>query len=95
MRLERRGDVVEDGQMGVEAKFSKTIAISLACGGLSLIRSSSFRTPASPGPVNVLIMPSVDAANISYNLLRMAAGHGLTVGGILLGPAKPAHIVTP
>ena len=48
-----------------------------------------------PCPANVLIMPSVDAANISYNLLRMAAGHGVTVGGILLGAAKPAHILTP
>ena len=43
-----------------------------------------------PGPANVLIMPSVDAANISYNLLRMAAGHGVTVGGILLSAAKPS-----
>jgi malate dehydrogenase (oxaloacetate-decarboxylating)(NADP+) len=48
-----------------------------------------------PGPANVLIMPSVDSANISFNLLRMAAGHGLTVGGILLGAARPAHILTP
>ena len=47
------------------------------------------------GPANVLVMPNLDAANISYNLLRMAAGHGLTVGGILLGAAKPAHILTP
>jgi malate dehydrogenase (oxaloacetate-decarboxylating)(NADP+) len=48
-----------------------------------------------PGDANLLIMPNVDAANISYNLLRMAAGQGLTVGGILLGVAKPAHILTP
>jgi len=47
------------------------------------------------GPANVLVMPNLDAANISYNLLRMAAGQGLTVGGILLGAAKPAHILTP
>ena len=40
-------------------------------------------------------MPNVDAANISYNLLRMAAGDGITVGGILLGAARPAHILTP
>ena len=44
---------------------------------------------------NVLIMPNVDAANISYNLLRMAAGGGITVGGILLGAAKAVHILTP
>jgi malate dehydrogenase (oxaloacetate-decarboxylating)(NADP+) len=40
-------------------------------------------------------MPNVDAANISYNLLRITAGGGITVGGILLGAAKPAHILTP
>jgi malate dehydrogenase (oxaloacetate-decarboxylating)(NADP+) len=46
-------------------------------------------------PANVLVMPNVDAANISYNLLRMAAGQGITVGGILLGVARPAHVLTP
>ena len=40
-------------------------------------------------------MPNVDAANISYNLLRIAAGNGITVGGILLGAARPVHILTP
>jgi len=44
---------------------------------------------------NVLVMPNVDAANISYNLLRIAAGNGITVGGILLGAALPVHILTP
>ncbi len=44
---------------------------------------------------NVLVMPNVDAANISYNLLRIAAGNGITVGGILLGAARPVHILTP
>jgi malate dehydrogenase (oxaloacetate-decarboxylating)(NADP+) len=45
-------------------------------------------------PANVLVMPNVDAANIAYNLLRMAAGHGITVGGILLGAARPVHLLT-
>jgi malate dehydrogenase (oxaloacetate-decarboxylating)(NADP+) len=44
---------------------------------------------------NVLVMPNVDAANISYNLLRIAAGNGITVGGILLGAARPVHILAP
>jgi malate dehydrogenase (oxaloacetate-decarboxylating)(NADP+) len=44
---------------------------------------------------NLLIMPSVDAANISYNLLKIAAGNGITVGPILLGTAKPVHILEP
>ena len=39
-------------------------------------------------------MPNVDAANICYNALRIAAGNGVTVGGILLGAALPAHILT-
>ena len=47
------------------------------------------------GPANLLVMPNLDAANISYNLLRIAAGNGVTVGGILLGAAKAAHILTP
>jgi malate dehydrogenase (oxaloacetate-decarboxylating)(NADP+) len=47
------------------------------------------------GPANLLVMPNLDAANISYNLLRIAAGNGVTIGGIVLGAARPAHILTP
>ncbi len=47
------------------------------------------------GPANILVMPNLDAANISYNLLRIAAGNGVTIGGILLGAAKTAHVLTP
>jgi malate dehydrogenase (oxaloacetate-decarboxylating)(NADP+) len=43
---------------------------------------------------NLLIMPNLDAANIAYNLLRVAAGGGITVGPILLGAARSAHILT-
>ena len=39
-------------------------------------------------------MPSIDAANISFNLLKAAAGGGVTLGPILLGVAKPVHILT-
>jgi malate dehydrogenase (oxaloacetate-decarboxylating)(NADP+) len=45
-------------------------------------------------PANILVMPNIDAANISYNLLRMTAGNGITVGGILLGAARPVHIMS-
>jgi malate dehydrogenase (oxaloacetate-decarboxylating)(NADP+) len=44
---------------------------------------------------NLLMMPNVDAANIAYNLLKVAASNGVTVGPILLGAAKPAHILEP
>ena len=47
------------------------------------------------GDANLLIMPTLDAANIAFNLLKTAAGDGITVGPILLGAAKAAHIVTP
>ena len=43
----------------------------------------------------VLVMPNVYAANISYNLLYIAAGEGITVGGILLGAARLVHILAP
>ncbi len=47
------------------------------------------------GEANLLVLPNIDAANISYNLLKMAAGGGIAVGPVLLGAAKPAHILTP
>jgi malate dehydrogenase (oxaloacetate-decarboxylating)(NADP+) len=47
------------------------------------------------GDANLLIMPTLDAANISFNMLKMVAGGGITVGPILLGLARPVHILTP
>jgi len=47
------------------------------------------------GDANLLLMPTRDAANISFNLLKTASGGGITVGPILLGAAKPVHILTP
>ena len=44
---------------------------------------------------NLLIFPTLDAANITFNLLKSAAGEGMTIGPILLGAAKPVHILTP
>jgi len=44
---------------------------------------------------NLLVMPNIDAANISYNLIKIAAGNGIAIGPILLGCAKPVHILTP
>jgi malate dehydrogenase (oxaloacetate-decarboxylating)(NADP+) len=47
------------------------------------------------GEANLLVLPNIDAANISYNLLKTAAGGGIAIGPVLLGAAKPAHILTP
>ena len=46
------------------------------------------------GDANVLVFPNIDAANIAYNLLKTAAGGGIAVGPMLLGVAKPVHILT-
>jgi malate dehydrogenase (oxaloacetate-decarboxylating)(NADP+) len=47
------------------------------------------------GEANLLVLPNIDAANISYNLLKTAAGGGIAIGPMLLGAAKPVHILTP
>src|SRR3712207_9157961 len=44
---------------------------------------------------NLLIMPTLDAANITFNALKIVAGEGVSVGPILLGGARPAHVLTP
>src|SRR5215208_6626605 len=44
---------------------------------------------------NLLIMPTLDAANITFNALKIVAGEGISVGPILLGAARPAHVLTP
>jgi len=46
------------------------------------------------GDANLLVLPNIDAANISYNLLKTAAGGNIAIGPVLLGAAKPLHILT-
>jgi malate dehydrogenase (oxaloacetate-decarboxylating)(NADP+) len=46
------------------------------------------------GDANLLVLPNIDAANISYNLLKTAAGGNIAIGPMLLGAAKPVHILT-
>ncbi len=47
------------------------------------------------GDANLLVMPNIEAANISYNLLKTTAGNNVAIGPILLGCAKPVHVLTP
>ncbi len=58
------------------------------------IRSRIFPNSRLHGSANLLVMPDRDSANVSFNLLKVL-GDGLTVGPVLLGTAKPAHILTP
>ena len=72
-----------DGEMHGDAALS------------SEVRQAMFPNSRLKGNANLLLMPTLDAANISFNLLKVAAGSGLTLGPILLGVARPAHILTP
>jgi malate dehydrogenase (oxaloacetate-decarboxylating)(NADP+) len=58
------------------------------------LRVETFPAARLKGVANLLIMPNLDAANIAYNLLKMAAGEGITIGSILLGANKSVHILT-
>lgn len=79
----------QDPRLAVEGEMRGDAALSKE------ILDSEFPDSGLTGEANLLVMPNVDAANISFNLLRIAAGGGITVGGILLGAALPVHILTP
>ena len=76
-------NLVVDGEMRADLALSKPL------------RDAEYLHCRLMTDANLLIMPNVDAANITYNALRMVAGGGITVGGILLGAANSAHIMTP
>jgi malate dehydrogenase (oxaloacetate-decarboxylating)(NADP+) len=59
------------------------------------IRRLVFPPSRLQGAANLLVMPTLDAANIAFNLLKTAAGDGLTIGPLLLGAARPVHVLTP
>ena len=59
------------------------------------IRLAAFPNSRLKGQANLLVMPTLDAANIAFNLLKVAAGDNLTIGPILLGAARPVNILTP
>ena len=59
------------------------------------VRRATVSDSALKGDANLLVFPNMESANISYNLLKTAAGGGVTIGPILLGAAAPVHILTP
>jgi len=59
------------------------------------IRNNSLMETTLSGPANILICPSLDAANILFNVLKMTGSNGVTVGPILLGAAATAHVLNP
>jgi malate dehydrogenase (oxaloacetate-decarboxylating)(NADP+) len=80
---ERAPQLEVEGEMHGDAALSEEIR-------LKVFPNSRFK-----GQANLLIMPTLDAANIAFNLLKTAAGDGVTIGPILLGAARAAHILTP
>jgi malate dehydrogenase (oxaloacetate-decarboxylating)(NADP+) len=76
-------------QLEVEGEMHGDAALSAE------IRLKMFPNSRFKGQANLLIMPTLDAANIAFNLLKTAAGDGVTIGPILLGAARAAHILTP
>ncbi|WP_054285865.1 NADP-dependent malic enzyme [Gulbenkiania mobilis] len=80
---ERAPDLEVDGEMQGDAAL------------VEAIRSQAMPDSTLKGSANLLVMPSVETANISYNLLRVSAADGVTIGPILMGMAKTAHILTP
>jgi malate dehydrogenase (oxaloacetate-decarboxylating)(NADP+) len=80
---ERMPNLNVDGEMNGDAALSEEV------------RKETFANSTLKGDANLLIMPCLDAANISFNLLKVVGGAGITVGPILLGAAKPVHILTP
>ena len=75
-------DLEAEGEMHADAALSQ------------FIRDEIFPNSRLQGAANLLVMPSLDAANIAFNLLK-AVSTGVAVSPILLGAAKPVHIVTP
>jgi malate dehydrogenase (oxaloacetate-decarboxylating)(NADP+) len=72
-----------DGEMHGDSALDETI------------RAGAVTSSSLKGDANLLVLPNIDAANISYNLLKTAAGNGIAIGPLLLGVAKPIHILTP
>jgi malate dehydrogenase (oxaloacetate-decarboxylating)(NADP+) len=79
----RKPDLEIEGEMHGDAALSEEV------------RTKAFPSTRLKGEANLLIMPTLDAANISFNLLKVVGGAGITVGPILLGAARPVHILTP
>ena len=61
---------------------------------LAHLRQRIFPGSELEGAANLLVMPSLDAANIAFNTAK-ALGNGISVGPMMIGLAKPAHIVSP
>jgi malate dehydrogenase (oxaloacetate-decarboxylating)(NADP+) len=76
-------DVESDGELHGDAALSEDMRLAALLEG------------KLKGEANLLICPNLDSANILFNVLKVVAAQGVTVGPILLGAAAPAHVLTP
>ncbi|MGE8548243.1 MAG: NADP-dependent malic enzyme [Alcaligenes sp.] len=79
---ERAPDLEVDGEMHADSALSEKI------------RLKAFPDSTLRGAANLLITPNLDAGNITYNMLKMTGSNGVAMGPILLGAARPVHILT-
>ncbi|MFA7438150.1 NADP-dependent malic enzyme [Castellaniella sp.] len=79
---ERAPELEVDGEMHADSALSETI------------RLKAYPDSTLSGPANLLITPNLDAGNITYNMLKMTGSHGVAMGPVLLGAARPVHILT-
>ena len=79
----RSPEIECDGELQGDAALSEAI------------RGSALGDASLSGAANLLVCPNLDAANILFNVLKVTASHGVTIGPILLGAAAPVHILTP
>jgi malate dehydrogenase (oxaloacetate-decarboxylating)(NADP+) len=59
------------------------------------VRHASLQDSTLSGSANLLVCPTLDSANILFNVLKTTGGHGITIGPILLGAKAPVHVLTP
>ena len=89
MSLARELILRRDPTLNVEGEMHGDAALD------EKIRQSIFPNSQISGEANLLVMPNLDAANIAFNLMKVTAGEGITVGPILLGSKKVVNILTP
>ena len=89
-KMSRARELLEQQAPGleVEGEIHGDAAVSAA------IRAQVFPNSRLKDDANLLVMPNLDAANIAFNLLKVLAGDGITIGPVLLGASKSVHILT-
>jgi malate dehydrogenase (oxaloacetate-decarboxylating)(NADP+) len=79
---ERAPSLEVDGEMHADSALSESIRIA------------NYPDSTLKGSANLLVTPNLDTGNVTYNLLKMTGSNGVAMGPVLLGAARPVHILT-